>query len=390
MGTKCKVAFIGHSYVESSSRQKLAYLARHTTLRLITPSYFPTPFGKFETDFCFNPEVAVDSLPVRFVNLSPTSTRWILASRDLGFKEFQPDIIHVENEHHSWIVCQALLYRRLFAPKAKVVVFTWDNIGPEDSSIKARMLERLAVINRRSVDFFICGNGAGKQILEARGLATSRVEVVPQFGVDSQMFYKSSPDRRDAARQALEICPGDFAIGFVGRFLEEKGVLDLVEASGLLKSGTRRSPVLVFMGQGPLEKQIRERCAQLGLKLRLLPARKNHEVAEIMNTLDVLVLPSQSRPSWKEQFGRVLTEAMACGVPVIGSDSGEIPNVIGDAGLIFHEGDRKALSRCLEVYCDNEVRRKAYSDCGQARVFSFFTNERVAERTLRIYERMSQ
>jgi len=199
-----------------------------------------------------------------------------------------------------------------------------------------------------------------------------------------------APDRRDAARQALEICPGDFAIGFVGRFLEEKGVLDLVEASGLLKSGTRRSPVLVFMGQGPLEKQIRERCAQLGLKLRLLPARKNHEVAEIMNTLDVLVLPSQSRPSWKEQFGRVLTEAMACGVPVIGSDSGEIPNVIGDAGLIFHEGDRKALSRCLEVYCDNEVRRKAYSDCGQARVFSFFTNERVAERTLRIYERMSQ
>src|SRR5579862_1580691 len=116
-----KVAFIGHSYVESAARQKLAYLSKHTTLRLITPSFYPTPFGRFETDCRFYPEVAVDTFPIHFINFSRTSTRWVLGSRDLGFKEFQPEIIHVENEQHSWIMCQALLYRRRFAPNAKLV-----------------------------------------------------------------------------------------------------------------------------------------------------------------------------------------------------------------------------------------------------------------------------
>ena len=243
-----KVAFIGHSYVESSARQKLAYLSQHTTLRLITPSFYPTPFGRFETDLSFNQEVVVDSLPIHFLNLKPTSTRWILASRDLGFLEFKPDIIHIENEHHSWILCQALLYKKLFAPEAKIIAFTWDNIGPGDPSMKARLLERLAAINRRSVDFFIAGNRAGKEILEARSVAPEKVEVIPQFGVNTEMFYPYPADQRAAARQAHEIAANDFAIGFVGRFVEEKGVLDLVEAAGQLNAKAARSIVLVLMG----------------------------------------------------------------------------------------------------------------------------------------------
>ena len=386
--TALKVAFIGHSYVESSARQKLGYLAREVTLRLVTPSSYPTPFGRFEADFEFNKEVVVDSLPVHFLNLKPTSTRWVLGSRDLGFRDFQPDIIHVDNEQHSWILCQAILYRRLFAPKAKMIVFTWDNIGPGDPSMKARMLERLAAVNRRFVDFIICGNRAGKEILLAKGVSDARLEVIPQFGVDTKMFYPFPADHRAAARQKLGIAPENFAIGFVGRLVEEKGVLDLVEAAGKLNVGMKRSPVLVFMGQGPLEDQILARCSQLGTTIHILAPRKNHEVAEIMNVLDVLVLPSQSRQSWKEQFGRVLTEAMACRVPVIGSDSGEIPNVIGEAGMVFHEGDREALTRCLRAYCENEEQRQKSGEEGRVRVLNNYTNKSIAERTLAVYERI--
>lgn len=383
-----RVAFIGHSYVESAARQKLAYLAKDVNLRLITPSYYPTPFGKYEADSRFNPEVPVDSFPIRFVNVSPTSTRWILESRDLGFREFQPDIIHVENEQHSWIVCQAILYRKLYAPKAKLIVFTWDNIAPEELTLKSRMLEHLAAFNRRSMDFIICGNRAGQEILAARGMSRSRLDVIPQTGVDAKMFYQLPEDRRFAIRHELEIAPEDFAIGFIGRFVEEKGILDLVEAAGELNGRSKRPPVLVFMGQGMLEERIRERCAQLRTKLRIVPPRKNHEVVEIMNGLDVLVLPSQSRPFWKEQFGRVLIEAMACGVPVIGSDSGEIPNVIGEAGQVFHEGDREALEHCLRRYSDDDDQRRATGRCGQNRVLKNYTNEIIAQRTLAIYERI--
>jgi glycosyltransferase involved in cell wall biosynthesis len=108
-----------------------------------------------------------------------------------------------------------------------------------------------------------------------------------------------------------------------------------------------------------------------------------------MNSLDVLVLPSRSRSFWKEQFGRVLIEAMACGVPVIGSSSGEIPNVIGDAGLVFKEGDSAQLCEKLKLYCDDEGFRTACALKGLQRVLNSFTNERIAQRTLAVYERVA-
>ncbi len=75
-----------------------------------------------------------------------------------------------------------------------------------------------------------------------------------------------------------------------------------------------------------------------------------------MRNTDVFVLPSLSRPNWLKQFGRVLIEAMACGVPVIGSTCGEIPNVLGEAGLIFPEGQVEALAACLCALLTNPAR----------------------------------
>src|SRR6267143_4468082 len=150
-----KVALISHSYVDSAYRGKLAYLAQATELRLVTPSWYPGPLGRYEVDFQLNSGVPVESYPVSFVNFNRTSTRWFLRSHDLGFAEFQPDIIHVENESHSWILCQALLYRRLFAPRAKVIIFSWENLTLQEQGTKARTLEYLSRFNRRFLDFFI-------------------------------------------------------------------------------------------------------------------------------------------------------------------------------------------------------------------------------------------
>jgi len=69
--------------------------------------------------------------------------------------------------------------------------------------------------------------------------------------------------------------------------------------------------------------------------------------------LNALVLPSITLPQQAEQFGAVLAEAMAWGVPVIGSDSGAIPETIGEAGLIVPEGDPGALAQALEKICVN-------------------------------------
>jgi L-malate glycosyltransferase len=384
-----KVALISHSYVESANRGKLAHLAQLTELRLITPSSYPTPFGSHSLDCECNIGVPVESYPIRFLHHYRTSTRWFLWSRDLGFSQFRPDIIHVENEQHSWIVCQALLYRKRFAPQAKLILFSWENLRAEQQGKKAKALECLSRFNRQFVDFFICGNADGKQILIERGVPEDKIEVLPQIGIDPDIFYPYAAERRESLRSGLGISPNEFVVGFVGRFVEEKGLLDLVEATGQLMAASNRVPVLLLNGKGNMEATVRDRCRQLGIKLVVLPARKYHEVADTMNILDVLVLPSRSKPFWKEQFGHVLIEAMASGVPVIGSDSGEIPNVIGNAGLVFPEGATVKLFQCMRLCSDSEAFRLELRERGLERAATNYTNERIADKTLRIYKRVS-
>lgn len=100
---------------------------------------------------------------------------------------------------------------------------------------------------------------------------------------------------------------------------------------------------------------------------------------------DALVLPSLTRPNWKEQFGRVLVEAMATGLAVIGSDSGAIPGVLGDAGLIVPEGDAEAITGALQRLYDEAGLRQALADKGRERVLQHFTHASVAQATVDVY-----
>jgi glycosyltransferase involved in cell wall biosynthesis len=102
--------------------------------------------------------------------------------------------------------------------------------------------------------------------------------------------------------------------------------------------------------------------------------------------LDLLVLPSRTRPNWKEQFGRVLIEAMATGVPVVGSDSGEIPHVIGDAGIIFPEDDVVTLRETIEKIMGDEELRRRLAQAGRERVLERYTQAQIALETYQVYQ----
>jgi glycosyltransferase involved in cell wall biosynthesis len=119
------------------------------------------------------------------------------------------------------------------------------------------------------------------------------------------------------------------------------------------------------------------------------PLAPSLEMPGIIAGFDCLVLPSRTRPNWKEQFGRVLIEAMACGVPVVGSTSGELPNVIGEAGGLFAEGDAAALAAKLHGLWQDPARRARWAAAGRERVLARYTQRRVAEATLALYRSLA-
>ncbi len=147
---------------------------------------------------------------------------------------------------------------------------------------------------------------------------------------------------------------------------------------------------LQVVGSGPYGAALRELAVELGIQARVnwLGYVPSTEAPGILRSLDVLVLPSLTRANWKEQFGRVLIEAMACEVPVIGSSSGEIPNLIGDAGIVFPEGDAVGLRDSLRWLVSDPGLRSVLGQRGRQRVLERFTQAQVAADTYAVYKEM--
>jgi len=106
---------------------------------------------------------------------------------------------------------------------------------------------------------------------------------------------------------------------------------------------------------------------------------------ELLAAVDVLVLPSRTLPKLKEQFGRVLIEGMAAGCVVIGSSSGAIPEVLGDAGLVFEEVRPEDLATAIERVLEDRSLRETLRARGRARVEETYTWDVVAGRVVSLY-----
>ena len=177
--------------------------------------------------------------------------------------------------------------------------------------------------------------------------------------------------------------------------MEEKGLLTLGKALASL-SVSEAPWKWLLLGRGPLQRSLCDWAAFHGIKDRLIWVESvpHDQVPQYINLMSTLVLPSQTTyqfktltaVGWKEQFGHVLIEAMACKVPVIGSDSGEIPNVIGDSGLVFPEGDVQALSNCLILLMEQPELAKNLGQLGYERAMAQYTNYALAQQQLDFYK----
>ena len=278
----------------------------------------------------------------------------------------RPDLVHIDEEPYNLASFLAMAVARRRG--ARTVFFTWQNLN-RGYPPPFRWFERAVY---RWAGGAIAGSHTAADVLRAKGY-TGRIWVIPQFGVDPAVYRP--PDRR---------AEGPLRVAFAGRLVPAKGVDLLIEALARL-AGVDWT--LQVVGEGQERARLAALAAARGIGDRVafrawLPSA---EMPAFYRSLDVLVLPSRATPTWIEQFGRVLTEAMACGVACIGSDCGEIPHVLGDAGLVFPDGDAGALAGALALLAADAPLRARLGAAGRSRVLACFTMVRVAAETAAAY-----
>lgn len=367
-----KVLFISHSSVVASYQQKLCEMAKDEQMEvhLLVPRRWNEANRDVEAS---GPLSGAITLHVEDAYLIGRIAGYFFrpwAVAQLA-RHIRPDIIHIEEEPWSIACWQGV--RAATAVGAAIVVFSWENIWTRYRWLSERILSDTL----RKASFIIAGNEEGKEIYRRRGFKGG-MAVIPQYGIDEREFSKRKP--------VSPIVSRDFftgIVGYVGRLEGSKGIDILLRATALL--GDRVA--CLVLGQGTEKERLAALAEELGISSRTFfrDGVPHDKIAECLNSLDILVLPSRTTAVWKEQFGRILVEAMACEVPVIGSDSGEIPATIGGGGLVFAEGDHRDLSRKIETLLADEKLRNEIGRKGRNRVVEKFTNARLASRLKEIY-----
>jgi glycosyltransferase involved in cell wall biosynthesis len=294
-------------------------------------------------------------------------------------RDFQPDVIDVWEEPWSLVSAQVCALRNRYLPAARIITETEQNINKR----LPPPFEWFRRYTLRHADYAVGRSREAVAVLRDKGYA-GPAEVVPN-AVDAQRF-KPMP-RSEARRLAGFGGLRGPVVGYVGRLVQAKGVADLIESIGLAHEPMQ----LLLVGSGPDEAAFRDivHARELDGRVHFLGSRTPDQLPRLINALDVLVLPSRTTPSWKEQFGRVLIEAHACAVPVVGSDSGGIPDVVGEGGLVVPERDPRALAEALDRLVSDRVEAQRIGRLGYEQVHANCTWQRVAERMHAIYRKAS-
>ena len=289
-----------------------------------------------------------------------------------AIREFRPDIIQVEQEAASLAALEMACVAAL--TKVPLVVFGWENVNKPLPW--ARRLLRSAVLKLTAL--YVAGSEGAAQVARDWGYH-GPIAVLPQLGVDPELF---SPEKRRSSS-------GHLTVGYVGRLSHEKGVDIALRAIRIaLDSGHPVSGMIC--GSGPEENRLRVLASELDLdpNIKWIPAVPHEQVPEILSRSSILVLPSRSTSTWREQFGHVLIEAMSLGIPVFGSDCGAIPEVIGRGDVVFPEGDFGSLSRLLGRAAAEAGWLAELGLYGERRVREKYTSEVIARRLFSLWQEL--
>lgn len=288
-------------------------------------------------------------------------------------EEMRPDYIWAHAEPDDTFVNEMLrwYYRK---PTPRIVVPVVQNIWRVPGGNRARIarLQR-SRLWRRYNGVLACATKSAVAIREY-----GMPEGVPIVTAWLPTVAPTEPTGDGGATLLPRREKGEFFVGFAGRIAAAKGWRVLLAAMTQLPEHFR----CVIAGTGEEEAELRLWCQvpAIGSRVRYLGVLKKDHLWDFYRSIDVFALPSLTTESWCEQFGQVLAEAMACGLPVIGSDSGAIPEVVGDCGIVVEENNSAALAKAIEELASDAGRRKACAKAGLERFRTEYSVQAYAKK----------
>jgi glycosyltransferase involved in cell wall biosynthesis len=318
-----KLLVVSHPCVVDTNQAFYAEVERLTgwSLTLVVPASWRSEYGLLRPQRW--PTLQGDLLPLAVMGSGNIPLHVYRARFGTLLRRVHPDAIYMHHEP-CCLATQQVYHANQATVRAPIGFYAAQNIYKR-YPMPLAVLERW-VLRRSSFAFPV--SVEAETVLRYKGYRG--VAPVLPLALDTTV-YRPQPDKAALLRGDLGVNSQAPVIGYVGRLVEEKGLLMLLDA---LSELTDIDWQFVLIGEGPQGEELRKRAHDLGLDQRItfVGYVPHGQIAPYLSLFDLLVLPSLTRPHWKEQFGRVLIEAMACETPVLGSDSGEIPAVIAATG----------------------------------------------------------
>jgi glycosyltransferase involved in cell wall biosynthesis len=394
MKDKLNLVIISHAYVYAPYRAKIEALAEYTDLNitLITPEFGLEGGGQkvYSTPY--------EGKDYKHITLSGFFTGklnfFVLKNLRKTLQSLNPDVILLEEEYWTQIAAQVSYIKQKFLPKTKLLLLSCENMCHIWETEAKSIYQKIRYTSFHWLEKFIIPklDALVFQLPEVWQDFEQRVSKLkfkglkgtfPQLGVDYDRFAKPAPAKViDKIKNKLNIKAEDFVYGYIGRLTPEKGIEDMIYAfEGWNKPNNR--VLIIGNGSEDYTNNLKTLIDKLNLNhvISIQPAIPFDDIPAYFQLLDISILLSHTTPIWKEQFGRVLVESMATGTPVIGSDSGAIPLVVGDTGYIVPEKDILAIREALNDAYTNKSKYIKLSKLAQARAKKEFSYKAIAKKT---------
>ena len=266
----------------------------------------------------------------------------------------------------------------------KVVTTVWENILHNNEGIWGR--RHFKEIAKKEIDLFIAVSELAKKVLIEEGFPEEKIIIV-RPGINVERFIP----RKDH-KQVLGLMKKSLTILFAGRMEVTKGVFDLLYAAKMLKKDKDLGSYTInyiFAGSGTQKHRMQEWIKENNLTSDVLFMTSGYEnMPEIYEMADIFVAPSKRDAYWQEQYGMVLLEAQAAGLPIVTTQSGTIPENVGAAAIVVEEGNIKELAKAIKQFICSPKLRIAYSEKARQRAVAMHSRLLTAKKIDEAYQRV--